>query len=411
MIQRYVRFDEYGFRHFPRHLAYNHHFEKLRDLLLDFDWLQAKLEATGPQLLIKDYSLIPETGDKAASENKSLHIIERILRLSAQILVKDDKQLAGQLVGQLFSLDDANILSLIESAKRWEGSVWLCPLIYSLSRGGGPLLSSIWTGHGAPPTSVALTSDGSRAITVSEDGTAKVWDLSTDIGEETLSLRWHDEPILDAMILPNNLTVVSLSQSCLKVWNLESGELIQSMNLPLEDSNRAQGRCAGLAKYSDGRRIFFANMVGTFIFDLNTKKLILLERMPFGVRHLAITVTPDFKRGAMVESAWDHQIHDAVHYITVWDLDTCQHLPFADKNRYGEFEALAITADGRTLLGGAADGGYIELWNINTDATKDSKVLYGHDYTVTRIVTFPNDNKAISSSLDSNLKILGFGKH
>jgi APAF-1 helical domain len=45
---------DYRFRHLPMHLAATGDRATIDRLLLDFDWISAKLAATGPQTLISD---------------------------------------------------------------------------------------------------------------------------------------------------------------------------------------------------------------------------------------------------------------------------------------------------------------------------------------------------------------------
>ncbi len=59
MSNRYASYDEYGFRYLPRHLVSSGRDEKLRGMLFEFDWLQAKLDAIDANALIVDYDPIP----------------------------------------------------------------------------------------------------------------------------------------------------------------------------------------------------------------------------------------------------------------------------------------------------------------------------------------------------------------
>ena len=64
-----------------------------RKVLLDFNWLQGKLAATDPNALIADYDYLPE--------DKDLQPVQSAFRLSAHVLARDPRQLAGQLIGRL----------------------------------------------------------------------------------------------------------------------------------------------------------------------------------------------------------------------------------------------------------------------------------------------------------------------
>jgi hypothetical protein len=70
------------------------HKDDLRRLLLNFDYLQATLAATDTNALIADYDYLPE--------DEHLQLVQPAIRLSAHVLVRDSRQLAGQLIGRLF---------------------------------------------------------------------------------------------------------------------------------------------------------------------------------------------------------------------------------------------------------------------------------------------------------------------
>src|SRR5580698_940481 len=67
--------------------------DDLRRLLLDLNYLEAKLFATNTNALIADYDYLPE--------NKDLRTVQSAIRLSSHVLVRDCRQLAGQLTGRL----------------------------------------------------------------------------------------------------------------------------------------------------------------------------------------------------------------------------------------------------------------------------------------------------------------------
>jgi hypothetical protein len=67
----------YCLRHLPTHLAAAGRDGDLRTLLLNFNWLQTKLEATDPNALIADYDYLPE--------DKDLQLVQSAIRLSAHV--------------------------------------------------------------------------------------------------------------------------------------------------------------------------------------------------------------------------------------------------------------------------------------------------------------------------------------
>ena len=109
-----------------------------RALLVDFDWMMAKLKGTDIQSLIADYDYLDKEAD--------LRLIQSALRLSAHVLVRDSRQLAGQLVGRLLGNNAPAIQALLKKTSENEALAWLRPLKRSLTAPGGPLIRTL-EGH------------------------------------------------------------------------------------------------------------------------------------------------------------------------------------------------------------------------------------------------------------------------
>ena len=72
--------DGYFFEHLGYHLNQAGREEALRELLLDFRWMQAKLQATDTNALIADYDYV--RGDE------ELRLIQSAIRLSAHTVAR-----------------------------------------------------------------------------------------------------------------------------------------------------------------------------------------------------------------------------------------------------------------------------------------------------------------------------------
>jgi hypothetical protein len=100
--------DAYAWRWMAYHLVQAGRKDDLRQLLLNFNWLQAKLEATDPNAVIADYDYLQ--GEEV------LRLIQSAIRLSANALVRDAGQLAGQLIGRLVGNRTPSIRALLNRA-------------------------------------------------------------------------------------------------------------------------------------------------------------------------------------------------------------------------------------------------------------------------------------------------------
>jgi WD40 repeat protein len=77
--------------------------------------------------------------------------------------------------------------------------------------------------HGAEVWSVALSGDGRRVVTASDDGTARVWDIGTKV---SLILAGHTEPVHFAMFSGDGNNVVTASNDrTARIWDARTGKL------------------------------------------------------------------------------------------------------------------------------------------------------------------------------------------
>ncbi len=87
--------DTYAWQYVARHLlkAGDERVTELRALLLNLEWLQAKLNATDINALISDFDIISQDG--------TLYMVQEALRLSSHVLASDKNQLVGQITARL----------------------------------------------------------------------------------------------------------------------------------------------------------------------------------------------------------------------------------------------------------------------------------------------------------------------
>ena len=118
-----AQMERYSVTHLPAHLAACGRKGELCALLLDFDWLQAKLDSTDVAFLLADFAAItchdsPSPGHRGGTLSSAedaadgqadvrqygpLVLVRRAIHLSAHVLARDRTHLAGQLLGRLLS--------------------------------------------------------------------------------------------------------------------------------------------------------------------------------------------------------------------------------------------------------------------------------------------------------------------
>ena len=91
----------------------------------------------------------------------------------------------------------------------------------------GALLATL-EGHGGWVMAVAVTPDGRRAVSGSDDRTLKVWDLEQ--GALLATLEGHGDGVTAVAVTPDGRRAVSGSDDrTLKVWDLEQGALLATL--------------------------------------------------------------------------------------------------------------------------------------------------------------------------------------
>ncbi len=119
-------------------------------------------------------------------DREVLKLIRGAVRLSANVIEKDARQFASQVVGRMLPhLEVPAIKRFLDEIVAGAPTPWLRPLHPALIPPGGPLLQTL-EGHSDRVNGVAVTADGKRAVSASYDMTLKVWDLENGHALHTL---------------------------------------------------------------------------------------------------------------------------------------------------------------------------------------------------------------------------------
>ena len=180
---------------YPHHLAASNKAKKLKKLLINFCFLEAKLAFNELPSLVTDYDLIRELIQKRNPFTpkdeeiiKGIGLIQKSLQQSAHILETDPTQLPGQLLARLETLNNPVIQSLLEGAKACQGYPWLRPLYVHVSTPNDPLVHTIVTGY--KTFFLAMSGDGKSILTADgEVGAFKLWDATSKKLLKTLEMQ------------------------------------------------------------------------------------------------------------------------------------------------------------------------------------------------------------------------------
>jgi WD40 repeat protein len=219
----------------------------------------------------------------------------------------------------------------------------------------------------------AFSNDGSRVVTASDDGTARVWNLATG---EAQTLAGHTSEVLHAAFSNDGSRVVTASDDgTARVWNLSTGEF-----QPLAGHTSVVRHSAFS---NDGSRVVTASDDGTArVWNLSTGEFQPLAGHTSVVRHSAFS-----NDGSRVVTASDDGT------ARVWNLSTGEFQPLEGHTDW--VRHAAFSNDGSRVVT-ASDDGTARVWNLSTG---EFQPLEGHTDWV-RHAAFSNDGSRVVTASD-----------
>ncbi len=274
-------------------------------------------------------------------------------------------------------------------------------------------------------SSISITPDGHKCISVLGEGTVRVWDMAT--GQCLMTFKDEYCSIFRFDITPDcRLCVMGSIDGTLRVWNLNTGECIKTLNGP---KNNIQG----LVISPDGRCCVSWLVDNTLqVWDLETGKCLhVLEGLR--TRFPTLAFTPDNRRcvfnsedgrlsvwnlddGECLQSFIGHKkvvrclaftpngqrcISGSLDgTVCIWETVSWQCLKKVVAHR-GCVQCLAITPDGSRFV--TASDKTLHVWDL--ESGECLAVLTGHHGWVRQIVITPNGKICISGADDNTLRI------
>ncbi len=410
--------DGYFFQQLPMHLWGARLDAELRGLLLDLDWVDAKLRRTDTAQLLRDYD--------GFAPDVTVRRLGQALRLSAAALERDPAALLPQLLGRIPATAE---LELAHTLRNWQGmqgrGPWLRPLTTCLTPPGGPLLQT-FAGHRAWVNAVAVTPDGARVLSASFDHSVKVWDLLS--GRELATLTGHTLEVNVLAVTPDGrLALSGGGDGLVRVWELPAGREIAILeghtnsvtavcitaNGKLAITGGADGTVRmwtlpggeslgglagherevhGIAVAPDDACAITASYDGLLkVWDLASRSERATLRGHDGAV-CCVAVTPD---GTRVVSGGDDRT------LRVWALSSAVQLMLLEAHT-GYVSSVTVTHDGSRVISGSGDG-TVRVWDLLHG--RELAVLQGHTGGVLSVAVTPDDTRVLSSSFDSTVKV------
>jgi WD40 repeat protein len=258
----------------------------------------------------------------------------------------------------------------------------------------GKLLYTL-LGHQKRINSVAFSPDGSLILTASFDKTAKLWDARN--GNLLHDLKGHSDALTDAEFSPDGKTILTASYDfTVRVWNTASGEALYTLKKQNNWINAA-------AFSSNGKKII------TFCGDGYAKVwqegnlLFSMGRADEGLRKF--NVSKDEKKILLVY----------INTIEIYDLTSGRFLSYISRSDNYYFNDAVFSPDGK-LVAAASTKGVVEIYAmaVVSGAVTESKISKQFDMAssypslAVRSVAFSSDGKSILAASDNNTACLFF---
>jgi WD40 repeat protein len=406
--------DGYFFQNLPRHLTGAGRLADLRDLLVAFPWIEAKLLAAGINALLGDY--------EAFRDDRELRLLQGALRLAAHVLVVHPEELVGQLHGRLFGRTEPGLAALLVAARKMQLHPWLRPLALALTPPGGYLVR-IFTGHKDGVRALAVLSS-ELVVSASQDGTLKVWDVPS--GRDVLTLEGHTDWVNAVAVLPGGRLVSASDDRTLRIWDIESGRTIKKLEghrnavkalavVPDEllvsasedhtlrlwevDSGKTlqvfeghSDKVNGVVALPDGRVVTASKDLTLKMWDITSGRVLqTLEGHSLGVNAVAPL------SGGRIVSASDNLA------LRIWDLKSGKTIKTLERHELG-VNSVAVLPDERIVSG--SDDNTIRVWASSSGNTLH--ILEGHADSVRAVVALP-DSRILSGGDDGTVRLWDVG--
>lgn len=236
---------------------------------------------------------------------------------------------------------------------------------------------------------VAVTGDGRFAISGSKDGTVRVWDLNVKRCIRTLG--GHASAVWSVAVTGDGLRHFSgTADGTVRVWSLGSSD-------PIAVHEGRTGAVYGLAVAAtpDGQRVVAGtanDVLRVLDVDSSGSFVSISDNRGRGFSIKGVAVTANGSRAVSC---------DVNKNVKVWSLQNGAWI--GDLTGHGAWvSGVAVTPDGRRVIACSADK-TLRIWD--PDTTDCVEILKGHDAAVTGVAVTPNGRCVVSCSHDESVRV------
>ena len=226
--------------------------------------------------------------------------------------------------------------------------------------------------------SVALSADGTKVVTGSWDNTARVWDTST--GEALTPALSHESVVVSVALSADGTKVVTGSgDNTARVWDTSTGEA-------LTPALSHEGFVWSVALSADGTKVVTGSWDNTArVWDTSTGEA-LTPALSHEGRVWSVALSAD---GTKVVTGSDDNT------ARVWDTSTGEALTPALSHE-GLVRSVALSADGTKVVTGSDDN-TVRVWDATTGQLMGSPI---HVIDSIRALTFSPDGRSLHIASD-----------
>lgn len=249
----------------------------------------------------------------------------------------------------LFSPDGKNLLLTVSGFK------------IRILNFNAPLSPRYLHGHTEGINAITISADGSCALTSSEDGTVRLWDLLTAKCLQTITDDTWPHSNLLALSADGKYAVLGFDpwseKATLQLWDVRAGHRIRDFETTVSEYGEPQS-VAAVAISPDAKYLLSGGDYGTLnLWDVATGKLLRnLHGLRGPVRF--VQFNPDGKRCTAADNC----------QVREFDIDSgvcVEATTVDDPDNNSKISQVTVSADGNNALFGSSHG-ELRLWEVNT---------------------------------------------
>jgi WD40 repeat protein len=351
------------------------------EAMTSFPYHHERLAALGREDVVNvttDFEMVHQSALLEPEMRKAFNVWKTFYSQSAHLLQRDVPGLAPETYLLQLSVAHAEMSSVTKSAEAWlvgTGSKrpWLWSLRSPREIQATACLRTL-EGHAGWVNDIAVLPDGRQAISASQDGTLKLWDM--DNGKCLRSFVGHTDSVEAVSLLPGGERFLSGGyDKTLRIWNIQTGACIRTIE-------GLTSSVYSVAPLPDGRRVLSKGVNERLqLWDLDTGRCLRTFGRETASTMCAISVLPDGRRALSV----------AEYQTMLWDIDSGSLLKTLQHPNH--VWSIASLPDGQHALSGDYDN-TLKLWNLETG--KCLRVFRAHEPVTKSIAVLRDGARAIS---------------